>query len=206
MALLLLRPLYVVTELLTAAATTGGYSFADDTVSDLGAVGCAAAYCSPRHALMNGSFVVFGVLLALGALLLAPRTGRLAAGLLVVSGLSSVGVGLAPVDQDAALHGLVATPLFVAQPLALLALAWVLRGHRAVGLGIAATAVVTVVGAVGFVVADGGAGSGVLERLALWPVLAALAVVALTLASRPHAAGRGQAHTPTGSPSGGSRP
>ena len=38
---------------------------------------------------------------------------------------------------------------------------------------------VTAAGAVGFVLTDGGAGTGVFERLALWPVLGALAAVAL---------------------------
>ena len=62
---LLLRPTYIATEVVTAAATTGGYSFVSDSVSKLGEVGCSAAYCSPRHAVMNGSFMGYGVLLAL---------------------------------------------------------------------------------------------------------------------------------------------
>lgn len=192
-----MRPTYVLTELVVAAATTGGYSFADDTVSDLGAVGCASSYCSPRHALMNASFVGFGVLLALGALLLAPRIGRWATTLLVVSGLSSVGVGLAPVDQDAGLHTLVATPLFVTQPLALLVLAWTLRRQRTVAVGLAATGAVTTASAIGFVLAGSGDGAGLLERLALWPVLVALAVVALVLTrpgAEPDRGGRPQPH------------
>ncbi|WP_170286149.1 DUF998 domain-containing protein [Nocardioides rubriscoriae] len=190
-ALWLLRPTYVATEVVVAAATTGGYRFADDTVSDLGAIGCDAAYCSPWHAVMNVSFVGYGVLLALGALLLAPRIGRTATVLLVVAGLSSVGVGLAPVDQDAGLHTLVATPLFVVQPLALAVLARVLRHQRGLARALLATAVVTAAGAVGFILRDGAAGAGALERLAIWPVLAALAAVALTLR-------RGEAHTPKG--------
>ncbi|MDO9455359.1 DUF998 domain-containing protein [Nocardioides sp.] len=181
MALWLVRPAYVAAEVVTAAATTGGYSFVDDTVSDLGATGCDAAYCSPRHALMNGSFVGFGILLALGALLLAPRIGRLSTVLLVVAGVSSVAVGLAPVDQDAGLHTLAATPLFVAQPIALLVLSRVLRSRALLAGGL-----LTAVGAIGFVLVDGGAGSGALERLALWPVLAALALVAVRVRGGKH--------------------
>lgn len=185
----LLRPAYVATEVIVAAATTGGYRFVDDTVSDLGAVGCDPSYCSPRHEVMNASFVGFGVLLAVGALLLAPRIGRVATALLVVAGLSSVGVGLAPVDQDAGLHTLVATPLFVAQPVALLVLAWVLRGRRGLAVGLLVTAVVVASGAVGFLALDGAPGTGALERLALWPVLGALAVVAITVRrGEPHRA------------------
>jgi hypothetical membrane protein len=71
---------------------------------------------------MNGSFMAFGVLLAGGAVLLARPLGPWVAGLLTVSGLSSVATGLAPLDQDATLHGIAAAPLFVAQPIALIVL------------------------------------------------------------------------------------
>ena len=127
---LLVRPAYIATEYVVAAATTGGYGFVADSVSRLGEVGCSAAYCSPRHALMNGSFMVFGVLLAGGALLLARALGPWVTGLLVVSGLSSVATGLAPLDRDATLHALAAGPLFVAQPIALLVLGARLRDDR----------------------------------------------------------------------------
>ena len=85
----LLRPTYIATEVVTAAATTGGYSFVSDSVSKLGEVGCSEAYCSPRHEVMNGSFMGYGVLMAGGALLLAKPLGPWVTGLLVVSGVSS---------------------------------------------------------------------------------------------------------------------
>ena len=177
---LLVRPAYVATELVTAAATTGGYSLVADSVSRLGEVGCSEAYCSPRHQVMNGSFVGFGVLLAGGAVLLARPLGRWVTVLLVVSGLSSVATGLAPLDRDATLHAVAATPLFVAQPLALLALgARVRRTAPGLGRGLAATGAVTAAAAVGFVlVGEDGAAAGLLERLALWPVLVGLAAFA----------------------------
>ncbi|WP_322920544.1 DUF998 domain-containing protein [Nocardioides renjunii] len=176
--LLLLRPTYIATEVVTAAATTGGYSFVSDSVSRLGEVGCTAAYCSPRHAVMNGSFMVYGVLLAGGALLLAGRLGPWVTGLLVVSGVSSVATGLAPLDQDATLHTLAAAPLFVAQPAALLLLGARLRGTEPrLATGLQAAGVVTAAAAVGFVVAGEGRAAGALERLALWPVLFGLVAV-----------------------------
>ena len=122
-----MRPAYIATEYVVAAATTGGYSFVADSVSKLGEVGCSPAYCSPRHEVMNGSFMVFGVLMAGGALLLARPLGPWVTGLLVVSGASSFATGLAPLDQDATLHALAATPLFVAQPVALVLLGLRLR-------------------------------------------------------------------------------
>ena len=149
----LLRPTYIATEVVTAAATTGGYSFVSDSVSKLGEVGCSAAYCSPRHEVMNGSFMGYGVLLAGGALLLAKPLGPWVTGLLVVSGVSSYATGLAPLDQDATLHAIAATPLFVAQPLALLLLGARLREERPrLAKVLLATGAVTAAAAVGFIV------------------------------------------------------
>jgi len=173
---LLVRPAYVATEVVVAAATTGGYSFLSDSVSRLGEVGCSDAYCSPRHELMNGSFIGFGVLLAGGAVLLTRSLGPWATGLLVVSGLSSVATGLAPLDQDTTLHALAATPLFVAQPVALVVLGARLRGPRPrLSQALLATGALTSAAAVGFVLSGDGPASGALERLALWPVLFGLA-------------------------------
>jgi hypothetical membrane protein len=179
-ALWLLRPLYVVIELVVVAAT-GGHHLVDDTVSDLGAAGCGPNFCSPRHELMNTTFVGVGLLLAIGAVLLAPRLGQVVTVLLVVAGLSSVATGFVPVDEDPGLHALVAAPLFVCQPLALLLLGRALRpAHPWVAAALVVIGLVAAAGAVGFVL--GADGVGVLERLALWPVLGALAAAGVVLA------------------------
>lgn len=178
---LLVRPVYIATEFVVAAATTGGYSFLSDSVSRLGEVGCSAAYCSPRHELMNGSFMVFGVLLVGGALLLSRSLGPWVTGLLMVSGLSSVATGLAPLDQDATLHAIAAAPLFVAQPVALIVLGARLRNSRpALAWALLGAGVATGTAALTFVLSGDGPASGVLERLALWPVLVGLAGFAWT--------------------------
>ena len=175
----LLRPTYIATELVTAAATTGGYSFVSDSVSKLGEVGCTDGYCSPRHEVMNGAFMAYGVLLAGGALLLTKPLGPWVTGLLVVSGISSYATGLAPLDQDAALHAMAATPLFVAQPVALLVLGHRLKKVRPrLAKALLATGLVTAGAAVGFIVTGDDAAGGVLERLALWPVLFGLGAFA----------------------------
>ena len=189
---LLLRPAYVAVELAVAAATTGGYSLLADSVSRLGEAGCTAAYCSPRHELMNGAFLGFGVLLAGGAALLARPLGPWVTGLLVVSGLSSVATGLAPLDADVTLHALAATPLFVAQPVALLLLGERLRDDRPrLARALLATGAVAAVAALGFVLSDGGPATGALERLALWPVLGGLAAYGWTVLRPATRASRG---------------
>jgi hypothetical protein len=176
---LLLRPTYVAAEVVTAAATTGGYSFVADSVSRLGEVGCTVAYCSPRHEVMNGAFVAYGVALAVGALLLARQLGPWVTGLLVVSGVSSFATGLAPLDQGATVHALAAAPLFVAQPLALVLLGRQVRGERPrLGTALLVTGVLTAAAAAGFVVSGEGRAGGALERAALWPVLLGLAAYA----------------------------
>ena len=178
---LLVRPAYIATELVVAASTTGGYSFFDDTVSELGEIGCTATYCSPAHAVMNAAFIGFGVLLVAGGCLLWRSLGAGVAVLLVISGLSSVATGLAPLDQDATLHTIAATPLFLAQPAALIVLGVQARRSRpAWARVLLVTGAVTSCAALAFVLHGGGAGSGALERLALWPVLVALAGVGWT--------------------------
>lgn len=182
---LLVRPAYIATEVVVASATTGGYSLVADSVSRLGQLGCTAAYCSPRHAVMNGSFIGFGALLAGGAVLLSRHLGPWVTGLLVVSGVSSAATGLAPLDQDATLHAIAATPLFVAQPIALILLGARLRSTQPRLAGaLLATGAVTAAAAVAFVLSGDGPASGVLERLALWPVLVGLASFAWTVRPR----------------------
>lgn len=181
--LLALRPAYVGLELVVAAGTTGDYSLVRDTVSDLGALGCLADFCSPRHDLMNGTFVGIGLLLAAGAVLLAPRFGRVVTLLLVVAGLSSVATGLAPIDQGTTAHALAASPLFVCQPLALVLLGRELRGESPrLASGLVATGVVTAVAAAGFVLSGESGAAGAWERVALWPVLFALAAAGVARA------------------------
>jgi hypothetical membrane protein len=175
-----LRPAYLVVEI-GVAVTATTYSFTGDTVSDLGAVSCTEAVCSPGHGVMNGAFVVFGALLAFGAVAIFGRFGRsgsavAASALLVVSGLSSMAVGFTPLDQHPAAHAAVAAPLFIAQPVALVLLGLLVRHQRPVtGLAVMATGLVCAVAAVAFLVLESGA--GITERIALWPVFVALAVV-----------------------------
>lgn len=190
----LVRPAYILIELVVAAGVSGAYhySFADNTISDLGVVRCASLVqsiverpaCSPRHEFMNSAFIVFGACLAVGALLQRERFGAggratAATALLVVSGLSSIGTGLAPLDQGADLHYVVSLPVFVGQPLAFLLLGSLMwRERRVPAAALVTVGVVTAFAALGFAVTgDMEHGRGVLERLALWPAFAALAAL-----------------------------
>ncbi|MEP7331146.1 MAG: DUF998 domain-containing protein [Terracoccus sp.] len=189
----LAQPLYIVAELLVAAGASASYGLRDNTISDLGSVGCTPALCSPWHPAMNAVFVVFSLLRVAGALLLirswSPGRWAVTATVLwVVSGLFSAAIGFVPVDQHPSLHVLVAVPVFVTQPLAVLTTALAFsKTHR----GLTASGVMVglggLVGASAFLAVSGGPHwVGWWERFALWPAYPWLAVVgAVVLASRP---------------------
>ena len=188
----LLQPLYVLSELVIATGSREPYSFLDDTISALGITSCRTEpfpeSCSAHHAWMNASFIVFGVLLAAGAVafwrtLPRSRTSNAASAMWFASGLCSIGVGLAPLDYSQAVHYAVALPIFVIRPIALALSARLLTPHfPRLGNWTWAVAALTLVGAVGFALAGtGGALRGATERLALWPADIWFAVVAVAL-------------------------
>jgi hypothetical protein len=192
------QPAYLLVELLVAAGASASYSLRDDTISALGMLTCApghagatAVVCSSGHVALNTAFVVFGLLRAAGAVLLRPRLGPggwalAAVWLWVVSAFAAAGVGLVPVDQRPGVHAVVALPVFVLQPLAVLATAEALRRSGAVHRAVAVSGLV-----LGGVMLAAAASFGLrltsptwvggLERLALWPTYPWLAVVAWAL-------------------------
>jgi hypothetical membrane protein len=195
-ALWVVQPISLLVEIITAARVTAPYSFLDNTISDLGVTRCGTVeyrfgpvpVCSPWHDLMNASFIVFGVFLVVGALLLRRRlgsgfAGRVATGLWVVAGLGSVGTGLVPLDRDVDLHVLVSMPVLIAQPLAVLALGLaVRRSHPGLARSALVVGAVSVAGAVAFLArVDSPDLGGLFERLALWPGYLWLPAAALTL-------------------------
>ena len=148
---------YFVAEAAVIGAWAGQQPYSRRTgyISDLGAVGCGdfdgRDVCSPAHLLMNASFVVQGIGMMVGALLLgsallctAARPGarftlgagaRPAAGargwprsprgpLTAAAGAGTVLVGLVPEDAGSAWHAVGAIMYFAAGGLALLLLGW----------------------------------------------------------------------------------
>jgi hypothetical membrane protein len=188
----LAQPAYLVVEVVLALVAGVGYSLRDDTISALGtSCGPAEGGCSSAPLLMNVTFVVTGLLQALGAVPLVRVPGRTSAvgWLWVVAGLASVGVGLLPVDAHPIAHSLVAAPVFAVQPVALLLHARLLRDGplRRAGLGLG---VLALLGVVAFVMRLGADHwSGLAERAAIWPAKLWLPLVLLATASRPRPAG-----------------
>lgn len=210
----MVQPLYIVVELLVAAAASA-YSLRDDTISALGELTCSpghfgsvVASCSGGHVVLNAAFVLFGLLRAIGAILLRdrlePTRWRAVAVILwVASGTCSAAVGFAPVDQVPSVHALVAAPVFLLQPAAVVATAIAVRRTAGLRGDVSApgllVAVVTVVGTLAFGLRLGQpTWVGAAERVALWPAYLWLGLVAALLARTRMSAARTAAPTPLG--------
>ena len=158
-----------------------GYSWADDVISELG------ASSSPAAGLMNASFVLQGVLILTGVLLLLPAlprsSGRLAAVLLAVAAVGVLVVGVVPLDAAGDVHAGGALAYLGGSSLGLLALAHALRprsealGSAVALLGVVATAmsVFFILGITRFL------GDGGTERAAAYLLPVALAAVGVVL-------------------------
>lgn len=174
-----------------ATQASPDYTLWSSTVSDLGNRGCREVgdrlLCSDWSPLMNTTFIWFGATLAIGAVLvgrhlLRGRAGRIAVGLWVIAGVSTIAVGLVPADVNPDLHGRVATPVFLAQPLALALTAVALRPtRRRLAAWCAVVATLSLIGAVIFISLGPNAdGTGAAERLALWLVYPTIGAMAWT--------------------------
>ena len=180
---------YAAAQVVAAGAWTRPYSLKNNYISDLGNTACGMFHvphgtpyyvCSPSHAVMNASFIIFGVLTITGALLLQPiwpaRLARWALIMWVLSGLGKIIVGLVPENTRIGLHliGALNVPL---ESIAILLLSLAIRRSSRVlaAIGI----VVAVVGLAGSFLSTAGqyAGSslylglgvGGAERLASYP-------------------------------------
>jgi hypothetical membrane protein len=110
---------FFVAEQITRMSWPGQYSMTGNWISDLGAAN------SPRHWIMNGSFIVQGVLISVGAILMrrlfpARASYRIALLLFLVSGVGVLVVGLVPEDSDAQVHRVAALAHLLAGNLAMI--------------------------------------------------------------------------------------
>jgi hypothetical membrane protein len=110
---------FFVAEQMARMRWPGHYSMRTNWISDLGAAN------SPLHWVMNGSFVLQGVLISVGAILMrrlfpAKWSFRLALLLFLLSGLGVLGVGLVPEDRNGQVHQLAASVHLVAGNLAMI--------------------------------------------------------------------------------------
>jgi hypothetical membrane protein len=164
-----------------AASRYGGYSYSANVISDLGTADSAARWA------MNASFVLQGLLIAAGALLLGPGLagtgGKLARVLLTVAGLGVLLVGVFPSDGNATVHEIAAGAHLLAGGIGLIALAYGVR-PRSEGLG-TLLAVLGLVGVIGTIFFGSAVflslGEGGMERVAAYVIPVGLAVAGVAL-------------------------
>jgi hypothetical membrane protein len=122
-ALWMLSLQYFIIQLAVAAAWPRPYSWLHNTISDLGNTVCgqygSRYVCSPHHSLMNASFIVLGVTMLQGAMLIyhefqRDRGTAIGFSFMALAGLGTVLVGLFPENTIGSLHFLGAfLPFFI---------------------------------------------------------------------------------------------
>ena len=194
------QPLVVVVELAVALAAASaavplGTLLVDRSISELGAdrtawvvLGGPEPVQSPGWWVLDVAFVVGGLLLVAGALLLRPRLpagplGVVVTAVWVLVGLSSAATGAVPLHVDEQAHLALSAPVLLLQGPALLLLGVALRGRWR--LPTVVIGVVSLVGAVVYLARPATAdAAGVFERLAVWPASLWLPVVVLALTAQ----------------------
>ncbi|MFJ3900895.1 DUF998 domain-containing protein [Streptomyces sp. NPDC090025] len=178
---------FVVQVVVGSAWAATPYSWMDNNISDLGNALCATQsepepryICSPRHDLMNFSFVALGVLLVVGVVLTGRALWRrgagagIARGLLAAAGVGFALAGLAPADVDENQHVLGALLIMALGNIGLVAAGFALTDtvpaalRRAAGvLGVVAFAALALFLSRTYL----GLGMGGMERVAAFPLL-----------------------------------
>jgi hypothetical membrane protein len=190
---------FVVAMIVVQLAWSGppAYSLSKNYISDLGNTGCgpwpdatSPRVCSPWHEVFDASSIVLGLLVLLGAVLvrtgfLQRRESLLGLGLIALSGLGAIGVGLSPENVNLSVHTSSALVAFVSGNLALVALgAAIFHDARWTGFG-GFTAALGVIGIAAFALFDLhrylGLGVGGMERLIVAPLLLFLVVGSVRL-------------------------
>jgi hypothetical membrane protein len=183
-------PLFLMAQLLVAAAWRTPYSWSANNISDLGNVSCGPwgddqrYVCSPLHLVMNTGFVLIGLLIVSGVILLwgSAHLGNRASSLMILlAGCGYVVVGLAPADLHENIHVVVgAIPIFFAGNAALLLAAIGSGRPRAMRFIALLLSAVGIGGTPLFLQRRYlGLGMGGMERVAAWPLLIFLALAGL---------------------------
>lgn len=177
---------FFIAQVIVALGWTTAYSLATRYISDLGNTACApypagsSTYvCSPWHLGMNASFVLLGVTMVAGAVLIAGafRAGWLRGsglGLIAAAGIGVFLVGLFPENENIAAHTLGAGLNFICGNLGMVVLGMAgveRRVSRGFDLLTASLGVLGLLGTSLFVSGHYlGIGQGGMERVAAYPL------------------------------------
>jgi hypothetical membrane protein len=186
---------YFAVQLLVALRWPRPYSISRNTISDLGNTACGTwngrYVCSPLHNLMNGSFIVLGITMLLGSVLISRRhgKGRMATAGFTAMGLSGLGVvmvGIFPENSIPALHGLGSALPFTLGNAALIAMAISLAMPLLLRLCVSLSGVAALVALAAYASSHYlGLGEGGTERVVAYPQTICLAVIGCYLIAVP---------------------
>jgi hypothetical membrane protein len=127
---------YFVAQLAVAAAWPFAFSWRQNDISDLGNTACGIfshrLVCSPDYMLMNASFILLGIIMALGSLLVyqefrKSRASLFGFSLFALAGIGSILVGLFPENTVHWLHATSAVLALGVGNAAIIILAFALR-------------------------------------------------------------------------------
>jgi hypothetical membrane protein len=176
----------------------GTYSLTGNVISDLGNTGACGFWpassthyvCSPWHDLFNASVIALGLLSILGVILVrtafpARSSRSVGLGLLALSGIGAIGVGVFPENVNLSSHVVFALIAFAAGNLALVVLGFVMfrdtrwNGYRAYTLFSGLIGLIALALYVSKFYA--GLGVGGMERLIVAPLLLWMIVASVHL-------------------------
>ena len=171
---------YFVAQFIAATAWPAPYSWSHNLISDLGSTACRQYgerfVCSPQHGFMNASFILLGITMALGSLLIYTEFRRSRATLLgfsamALAGIGTVMVGTFPENTVSWMHGIGAFLALGAGNLSLIILALAIRqARRGFRIYTFLSGVLSFVAFMPFVTNHYlGLGAGTMERLVSYP-------------------------------------
>ncbi len=167
---------YFIVQIIVARAWQVAYSLGRNPISDLGNTVCgdygARYVCSPLHGWMNLSFIVLGITMIAGSVLIyqAYRQSATGFGLMALAGLGTLLVGAFPENTVAVWHELGAALPFLLGNLALVILGLRLAMPRPLRLYTIASGCIALLALVLFLSHHYlGLGIGGMERLVAYP-------------------------------------
>ncbi|MFI5275581.1 MAG: DUF998 domain-containing protein, partial [Candidatus Saccharimonadales bacterium] len=186
---------YFLAQLIVGSRFSPHYSLAHNTISDLGNTSCSAfnnrPICSPLHLIMNVSFIILGITLVAGSMLLyyrfkQSRKNTLGFGLYAVGGIGVVMVGLFPENTVSALHGIGAALPFLIGNMGIVLLGFSLKLPKLLLIYTMLTGLIALI-ALGFYATSYylGLGEGGIERVVAYPQTIWMVVLGIYLLMHP---------------------
>jgi hypothetical membrane protein len=185
---------YFAIQLFVALQWKPPYNLSRDTISDLGNTACGTwngrYVCSPFHNLMNASFVILGITMALGSVLVSRnfangRASKAGFAAMTISGAGVIMVGFFPENSVSALHGLGAAIPFVLGNASLIILALSFKMPVLLRLYFFLSGAVALLALMAYASShDLGLGEGGIERVVAYPQTVCLIVIGFYLAAR----------------------